>query len=101
MIYKFLNSLRCEKSKWPPLRKKAFENIVGKGENAGKQLFFLFPQCCPPFQFQTLSHIHFVVCKCFQFGPAQDHPYLIVEHLMFRKIPVIGDVSSLSHNPFF
>ena len=28
-----------------PLRKKAFENSVGKGENAGYQHFLLFPQC--------------------------------------------------------
>ena len=27
------------------LKKKAFENTVGKGENAGNQLFRLFPQC--------------------------------------------------------
>ena len=27
------------------LRKKPFENIVGKGENAGNQHFLLFPQC--------------------------------------------------------
>ena len=27
------------------LRKKPFENIVGKGENAGNQDFLLFPQC--------------------------------------------------------
>ena len=27
------------------LRKKALENTVGKGENAGKQHFLLFPQC--------------------------------------------------------
>ena len=26
-----------------PLRKKPFENIVGKGENAGNQHFLLFP----------------------------------------------------------
>ena len=25
--------------------KKPFENIVGKGENAGNQHFLLFPQC--------------------------------------------------------
>ena len=30
-------------------RKKAFENIVGKGENAGNQHFLLFPQCFLPF----------------------------------------------------
>ena len=27
------------------LRKKALENTVGKGENAGNQHFLLFPQC--------------------------------------------------------
>ena len=30
------------------LRKKAFESIVGKGENAGNQHFLLFPQCFLP-----------------------------------------------------
>ena len=33
------------------LNKKPFENIVGKGENAGNQHFLLFPQC-----FQTLPN---------------------------------------------
>ena len=27
------------------MEKKAFENVVGKGENAGNQHFLLFPQC--------------------------------------------------------
>ena len=27
------------------LRKKPFENIVGKGENAGNQHFLVIPQC--------------------------------------------------------
>ena len=31
------------------LRKKPFENIVEKGENAGNQHFLLFPQCFLPF----------------------------------------------------
>ena len=39
------------------LRKKAFENIVGKGENVGNQL-----------KFQFLGYIYCVVCKYFQFG---------------------------------
>ena len=30
------------------LRKKPFENIVGKGENAGNQHFLLLPQCFLP-----------------------------------------------------
>ena len=28
--------------------KKPFENIVGKGENAGNQHFLIFQQCFPP-----------------------------------------------------
>ena len=32
-----------------PLRKKPFENTIGKGENAGNQHFLLFPQCFLPF----------------------------------------------------
>ena len=30
------------------LKKEAFENIVGKGENAGNQHFLVFPQCFVP-----------------------------------------------------
>ena len=30
------------------LRKEAFENILGKGENAGNQHFLLFPKCFLP-----------------------------------------------------
>ena len=37
-----------------PLKKKAFENIVGKGENAGNQHFLLFPQCFLFFPTQIL-----------------------------------------------
>ena len=32
------------------LIKSPFENIVGKGENAGNQHFLLFPQCFLPYQ---------------------------------------------------
>ena len=35
------------------LGRKAFENNVGKGENAGNQHFLLFPQCFLPFQTKT------------------------------------------------
>ena len=35
--------------------KAAFEYIVGKGENAVKQHFLLFPQCFIPYQRQKLS----------------------------------------------
>ena len=55
------------------LKKKPFENIVGKGENAGNQYFFLLPQYFLPSQnkFQFFNHIYFVVFKCFQFRPVQ------------------------------
>ena len=35
------------------LYNKPFENIVGKGENAGNQHFLLFPQCFLPFPKQV------------------------------------------------
>ena len=37
------------------LVKKLFENIVGKGENAGYQHFLLFPQCFLPNQLHKSS----------------------------------------------
>ena len=49
-----LNLYNCQKFKLgaksvnksiPKEERKAFENIVGKGENAGNQHFLLFPQC--------------------------------------------------------
>ena len=30
------------------LKQRTFENIVGKGENAGNRHFLLFPQCFQP-----------------------------------------------------
>ena len=54
------------------LKKKPFENNVGKGENAGNQHSLLFPQCFLPIPKTTFVfklHFFFVICKCFQFGP--------------------------------
>ena len=53
------------------LRKKAFENIVGKGEYAGNQHFLLFPtmfSTLPKLDFGFLKPIYFAICRCFQFG---------------------------------
>ena len=53
------------------LKKKAFENNVGKGEIAGYKHVLLFPTFFLYFsykKFQDFSHIYFVVCKCFQVG---------------------------------
>ena len=51
--------------------KKPFENMEGKGENAGNQHFILFPPCFQPYQRQksSFNYFHFVACKCLQFGP--------------------------------
>ena len=49
--------------------KKTFENIVGKGENAGNQYFLLFPQCFLPFPKQIsifdtyLNALHLDISK--------------------------------------
>ena len=45
------------------LKEKAFENIVGKGENAGNQHFLLFPQCFLPFPKQiSIFQLH-SICR--------------------------------------
>ena len=45
------------------LSKKAIENILGKGENAGNQHFLLFAKCCLPFLLQVpiLNHVEYIV----------------------------------------
>ena len=64
----------------PPKTEKPFENIVGKGENAGNHHFLLSHNVFFPSlkkkkiqklqnKFQKFSHVHFIVCTCFQFGP--------------------------------
>ena len=49
---------------------KPFENIVGKGENAGNQHFSFSHNVFYPTinKFQFLTHFYIVVCKCFEFG---------------------------------
>ena len=57
------------------LRNEAFVDIVGKGENAGKQHFLLSPHFVfysSKKKFQFLSDIYFVVYKCFQSGLLPD-----------------------------
>ena len=42
-------------------REKTFENIVGKGENAGNQHFLLFPQCFLSFPNQiSIFDLHLI-----------------------------------------
>ena len=60
------------------LRKKPFENIVGKGENAGYQhVTSIFSFSNHVFYHikdrnHHLCFVYFVVCKCFQFGHIQN-----------------------------
>ena len=53
-------------------RKKPFQNIVRKGENAGNQHFLLFPQYPIRLKNHHFSCIYFVKSKCFQFGHVQN-----------------------------
>ena len=45
------------------LQKKTLENIVGKGENAGYQLFLLFPQSFPPFTERIQCFCQHLFCR--------------------------------------
>ena len=47
------------------MRRKPFEYIREKGENAGNQYFFLYPQCFLPFatNVEFFNYAYFVVCK--------------------------------------
>ena len=56
---------------------QSFENIVGKGENAGNQHFLLFPQCLHPdlrnyysrnIEFVAANALNLVKAKMFLFG---------------------------------
>ena len=57
------------------LKQRTFENIAGKGENAGNQhITSIFSFSHNVFyssetKFEIFIHIYFVVCKCLQFGP--------------------------------
>ena len=63
------NSLFTKQS-WPlmTMRKEVFENILGKGENAGDQHFLLFLKMFStiPEKFQFFSRINVIPCKCFE-----------------------------------
>ena len=56
-----------------PPRKKPFENIVGKGENAGNQHFLLFPQCFLSYQRQKPSFELHLFCRL-QMPSIWSHP---------------------------
>ena len=45
------------------LKVNPFENMMGKGENAGNQYFLLFPQCFLPFPKQMLFFKSGLLCR--------------------------------------
>ena len=55
------------------LYEKPYENIVGKGENAGKLAFLVFSMflTLPQKNFSFSVTFYSVVCKCCQFGPVR------------------------------
>ena len=55
------------------LRKKTFEKIVGKGENAGNQHFLLFPQSFLPVRDKNhhFNNFQSVASKGLEFGSVQ------------------------------
>ena len=67
-FYRFISSIKLKSfttKTWllTTLWKQPFENIVGKGENAGNQHFLLFPQCFLPFPKQiSILHSHLFCC---------------------------------------
>ena len=48
MVLNITNLITTQSRLLTTLQQKLFENIVGKGENAGYQHFLLFPQCFLP-----------------------------------------------------
>ena len=80
-------------------QQKDFENIVGKGENAGIQHFLLFPQSFLPYKRekslcqQHLFHQHFFLFpQCFV--PYKREKSLCQQHL-FRRLQMLSVWSSI------
>ena len=62
MDYNSFNPLPHESQLLMTLKKKAFENTVGRRENAGNQHFLLFPQCFLLYQREKSSLKQLLLC---------------------------------------
>ena len=89
------------------LGKKPFENIVGKGENAGDQHFLHFPQCFSTISKTKIKYFNFVVFKCSQFGPvkilsfSKPRPWGLLKTLWEKaKMQVTNILQECFFNPF-
>ena len=86
--------------------KETFDNVVGKGENAGNQYFLLFQQCFYSSQskFQFLRQISFAVCKQYQtqlvynfvlFNPSPNKPlfFTFLQYKSFENTVGKGEIA--------
>ena len=72
------------------LRKKPFENNVGKGKNAGNQHFLLFPQCFLlfPKQISGFFFVIFILSSANTFNLDQSKILLFCKELNRLKIAI-------------
>ena len=78
------------------LRKGPFENIVGKGENAGNQHFLLFPQCFLPFLTQiSVFHLHLSSAKAFNLNQCKNLLFCR-ELTLYHTIPTFNDLREVA-----
>ena len=66
------------------LKKKALENTVGKGENAGNQHFLLFPQC-----FLLLSKREIIILAMFHLSSANAFTLVTSTILSFGRVKAL------------
>ena len=77
------NSFATQSHFLTTLRKKPFENIGRKGENADDQHFLFFPQCFLHYKRQVLNLATFVICIYFHAQNLQSDLYLHCLHFSF------------------
>ena len=70
------------------LQNKAFENIVGKGENAGNQHFLLFPQCFLPYLTLSQTSPGFYMSPFFSFSHSVFYPFVELSGI-FIKLRIV------------
>ena len=75
---------------------RTFKNIVGKGENAGNQHFFLLPQFFLPFERKKSKFVQHFVCRvqklsiwadimCLSFGEEKIRQSIITVIMVIRE----------------
>ena len=94
------------------LKKKPFENYVGKGENAGNQHFLYFPPCFQPIPKEFVFKLHLFCCLQNAFNLDRSKNLSFGEELLTFKNGVFESIAaekkilvtcifSFSHNNFY